>query len=1044
MLFSALLGALALFSADNATEPGEDAVAPSSFWKERGLHIVVGDSLAMLDSVGDFQLTPPLLFKTAGLEDPKGEPLRPILLDVVRKAAKDGVLEEELLKWGQGSFSLLASFSRIALDPRSGTLRFGAVKTVFGMLESDRLPEISSRPQRPQTLEWTKNGWKTPVMIHAGAGELNIPVRVGKDLALLQVGEAQLSKHGWDFGDGPHLVEWQEGTVKGNVDTLQGRLRLELAENGKVLTDSDDSLEESESRIVGWGGVGGGRWDRAREERFQESLQRLRLSEQAATVRLSGKARWRGGFGRADGRFENGQLRQDTAEIHSLQYSRYSSSSAFGKRRSREGARVLNPVVDAAGTPRSGILLDTLLMEAGKGQIVFSPGTHLVRGLPALGGPGSRELFISLDDGDEVALEDSSLSKHLQLRLEGERVSSRKARSSRRLRLRWGNVVVEGFLGAERDNSAEDAVFRDEGRSELAVDKFQPRLDSGIAFFPGLQDTLGQAAEVVSEPFSQELLARESYWDLRASLPVRQWREPSRPWLSWRFRPHLSFRGAAFALVPDSLQVSWSGGPYVKVAARSQYYPTSKGMACGGRECPAITVPLPAGTLRGNLWPQLGQFLSSDTLLWKDDTSLFLAGKIVPSESWSGVLGKTAVRARLRVRPERDSLGGWRLSSGERPALTLLPDSGQILSRFRARPFWARDTFVLSSPEGRLRFERRWPDPVLEEPFLIGHPAVPDTGMAILRGLVWEGDSLGCLVSAHEEWEPLVRPLELPVAGGARVRAKEPLAVTVLTDGMRVQGLQARAQGVVLFRGGDAWGFAADSLAEFDGHGKPLGKLRRLDKFCRPKALPPREGRVAVRLGKRVLKVDRVEVSRARWQACVAAGACPKLKPDSCRTWIGTSRPEDSLRAGRFDAWHQIASMPAGCVDLDAAERFCHWSHGRLPTHREFHLLAGVVVDSLRARRTESWPVNTWWNQMDRWRPDGQDPFPDLMPSGSLRPVPPGIYDLAGNAEEWCTDNDVGDDEVGGIYFRCRKSSASDGRVRSSFSAKQGFRCVEE
>ena len=75
---------------------------------------------------------------------------------------------------------------------------------------------------------------------------------------------------------------------------------------------------------------------------------------------------------------------------------------------------------------------------------------------------------------------------------------------------------------------------------------------------------------------------------------------------------------------------------------------------------------------------------------------------------------------------------------------------------------------------------------------------------------------------------------------------------------------------------------------------------------------------------------------------------------------------------------------------------------------------------------------------------DGQDPFPDLMPSGSLRPVPPGIYDLAGNAEEWCSDKEIGDDEVGGIYFRCRKSSASGGRVRSSFSANQGFRCVEE
>ena len=858
--------------------------------------------------------------------------MRPILLDVVRKIAKNGVLEEELLNWGQGSLAFLASFSRITLDPRAGTLRFGAVKTVFGILESDRLPEISSRPRRPQTLEWTKNGWKAPVTIHAGAGELNISVQVGKDLALLRVGEAQLNKQGWELGDGAHLVEWQEGAAKGNVDTLQGRLRLELAAGANDLTDSDDSLEESESRIVGWGGAGGGRWDRAREERFQESLQRLRLSEQAATVRLLGKTRWRRGFGRADGRFENGQLRLDTAMIYGgPDY----GSSSFGGRQRWGYARVLDPVVDAAGAPRSGILLDTLLMEAGGGRIVFSPGTRLVRGLPALGGPGSRELSLSLYGDGEVALEDSSLPKQLRLRLEGERVESRKARSSRRLRLRWGSVVVEGFLGAERDNSAEDAFFYEGARPGLAVDKFQPQLDSGIAYFPGLQDTLGQAAEVVSEPFSQELLARETYWDLRSSLPVRQWREPNRPWLSWRFRPHLSFRGTSFVLVPDSLQVSWNGGPYVKATARGQYYPTSKGMACGGRDCPAIAVPLAAGTLRGEPWPGLGRFLSSDTLFFKDDTSLLLAGKIVPSESWSGVLGKAAIRARLQVRPERDSLGHWRLTSGPRPALTLLPDFGQILSKFHAKTFLARDTFVLSSSEGRLRLERRWPDPVLEGSFLIGRPAVPDTGMAILRGLLWEGDSLGNLVSAREEWEPLARPLELLVAGGARVRAKEPLAVTVFTDGTRVQGLRARAQGVTLFRGGDAWGFAADSLAEFDGHGKPLGEIRRLGKSRRPEALPPREGRVAVRLGTHFLKVD-------------------------------------------------------------------------------------------------------------RWRPDGQDPFPDLMPSGSLRPVPPGIYDLAGNAEEWCTDSDVGDDEVGGIYFRCRKSGASDGRVRNSFNAKQGFRCVEE
>lgn len=135
-------------------------------------------------------------------------------------------------------------------------------------------------------------------------------------------------------------------------------------------------------------------------------------------------------------------------------------------------------------------------------------------------------------------------------------------------------------------------------------------------------------------------------------------------------------------------------------------------------------------------------------------------------------------------------------------------------------------------------------------------------------------------------------------------------------------------------------------------------------------------------------RIDRHEVTSARYLECVAAGACkaPELEGDQCNA----SRPE------RGD-------HPVNCVTWFDADSYCKWRKKRLPSEAEWEKAArgtnGATfpwgedpADCERAIMYEggqsgcgsggTWPVGS--------RPKGASPY--------------GLHDMAGNVWEWVGD----------------------------------------
>ena len=96
--------------------------------------------------------------------------------------------------------------------------------------------------------------------------------------------------------------------------------------------------------------------------------------------------------------------------------------------------------------------------------------------------------------------------------------------------------------------------------------------------------------------------------------------------------------------------------------------------------------------------------------------------------------------------------------------------------------------------------------------------------------------------------------------------------------------------------------------------GTALVACRTHDPICGDDEQPPRE----VVLG--AFEIDRTEVTVARYQACVDAGACT---PPGCP----------------FDA-AVTPDLPVSCLTWDQAQAFCAFAGGRLPTEAEWERAA--------------------------------------------------------------------------------------------------------
>jgi len=138
--------------------------------------------------------------------------------------------------------------------------------------------------------------------------------------------------------------------------------------------------------------------------------------------------------------------------------------------------------------------------------------------------------------------------------------------------------------------------------------------------------------------------------------------------------------------------------------------------------------------------------------------------------------------------------------------------------------------------------------------------------------------------------------------------------------------------------------------------------------------------------------IDIYEITNAQYQECVDDGACAELKRDK------------SKLPYLYAIWNKYNTSPVTYLNWDDAQTYCEWRGARLPTEAEWE----------KAARGTDARIYPWGNELDCsyanygfFSDDGSMCYDGkIMPVGSFEKgiSPYGLYDMAGNVEEWVDD----------------------------------------